>query len=412
MKWPAALAALAALAIGAIASAHAAPGRVLMVKPQAQAQPNALIFADFNTALAAARPGDTIQLAPGSYIGPLRVPADRGGQRDAWLTIRGAPDHATRIIGPDGAEPAFEIAGARYVEVRGLRASHPGSGDCFAARAAAHVRFVGNIAADCGGGGIAVMQSDHVRIDGNVAVRNAFTSPWQNSGISIYQPQARDAAPGPHIVIINNIAAFNDNRSPAPGQPFATDGNGIIVDDGRNTQNGSTAGRYPHPILVVNNLAIGNGGSGIRVFLTDNVTVRANTTYWNDRTESPRQGERSELALMDCAKCAASANLLVVGPWRRDTAALFVMGDQSGAEIGGNVFAAAAPLQRWINSYKPTAVPAAAANTLANPRFARATLDARGDFTLIGWRGLAPRLGPVGADMRQLPPLAWIEAPP
>jgi len=401
------------LALLAFAMANcAADARTLRVDPRAPDDARALRFADFAAAVAAARPGDTIALAAGDHPGPLRIGPGSGGKAGAWLTITAERDLAATIIGPQSsAEPALEINGARYIEVRGLRARHPGVGDCFSARNAAYIRFIANVAADCGGGGIAAIQSDHIRIDFNIAARNAFTSPWQNSGISVYQPRAVDAAPSPHIVIVNNIALLNDNRAPAPGQSFATDGNGIIVDDGRNTQNGSTAGPYRAAILVANNLSFGNGGSGVRTFLTDTVTIERNTTYWNDRTDSPRQSERSEIAVMDCASCTVRANLAVVGPWPRDTAALFVLGDQTGTTIAGNVFADARPGRRLINAYKPSRLPQLNDNATVLARFARASLDTAGDFTVRGWHGPAPKT-PMGADTTALPALARLAPAP
>jgi hypothetical protein len=402
------LLALLALAM----AAGAVEARTLRVDPRASQDARALRLAYIASAVSSARPGDTIALAAGDHQGPLRIGPGRGGKAGAWLTITAERDLAATIVGqPGSAEPAFGINGARFIEVRGLRARHPGIGDCFGARTAAHIRFIANVAADCGGGGIAAMQSDHIRIEGNIAARNAFTSPWQNSGISIYQPRAVDDAPGPHVVIVNNIALLNDNRAPSPGQTFATDGNGIIVDDGRNTQNGSQAGPYRAGVLVANNLSIGNGGSGVRAFLTDNVTIERNTTYWNDRTDSPRQGERSEIAVMDCAGCTVRANLAVVGPWPRDTAALFVLGDQTGTTIAGNVFADARPGRRLINAHKPSRLPQASDNATVLPRFARAILDGAGDFTVRGWQGAAPKTA-VGADTTTLPSLSRLASAP
>ncbi len=44
---------------------------------------------------------------------------------------------------------------------------------------------------DCRGGGIAFDQSDQVLCEWNIDHRNAFWSPGQHSGISVYQPQRR-----------------------------------------------------------------------------------------------------------------------------------------------------------------------------------------------------------------------------
>ena len=65
------------------------------------------------------------------------------------------------------------------------------------------------------------------------------------------------------------------------GHPIHSDGNGIIIDDFRNTQYSSTYGKYTPTTLVENNLVIGNGGAGIHIFLTDNVTTRNNTVFNN-----------------------------------------------------------------------------------------------------------------------------------
>src|SRR5262249_59863401 len=82
-----------------------------------------------------------------------------------------------------------------------------------------------------------------------------------------------DDAPGFHNVIAQNIA--HDNSNP----PGGTDGNGIIFDDGRHTQSDKLP--YTPATLIENNLVYFNGGGGIHVFRSTNVTVRNNTAYWN-----------------------------------------------------------------------------------------------------------------------------------
>jgi parallel beta-helix repeat protein len=56
--------------------------------------------------------------------------------------------------------------------------------------------------------------------------------------------------------------------------PGGTDGNGIIFDDGKHSH-------YTAATLIENNLTYFNGGAGIHVFQSTNVTVRNNTSYWN-----------------------------------------------------------------------------------------------------------------------------------
>lgn len=66
-------------------------------------------------------------------------------------------------------------------------------------------------------------------------------------------------APGFHIIVRGNI--LWDNSNP----PNGTDGNGLIIDDFRNTQHGSTNGTYPNYTLVENNVAYHNGAYGVAV---------------------------------------------------------------------------------------------------------------------------------------------------
>ena len=368
------------------------------------AYPSASLHADFQAALTAAQPGDLILLSDGPYQGPLRIPADRGGAPGSWLTIASLTPFGAEVTA-DTQEAAIAINGARHVEIRGLRVTNRGIGDCIGARAAAHIRIISNVVRDCGGGGIAAMQSDFIRMEGNIALRNAFISPWQNSGLSIYQPQTVDGGAGWRGVIANNISALNDNLAPAPGQRFATDGNGIIIDDGRNTQNGSRAGPYPYPILVENNLVFGNGGSGVRVFESDRVTVRRTTSYWNDNTKSPRQQERSELAAMTCGGCRFERNIAVAGPFPGDPVAAFVYGDTPGNVWRDNILAEAGQPRAKTRVIDSPAAPDFSQNQLdLPPAFRRALLSLQADFTVTGPQQLLN--AGYGADMRLLPPLA------
>jgi parallel beta-helix repeat protein len=61
-----------------------------------------------------------------------------------------------------------------------------------------------------------------------------------------------------------------------------SDGNGIIVDSVR---------RYRGRILVANNVAVNNGGSGIHSFKSDRVDIVNNTAYLNGATPELRWGQ-------------------------------------------------------------------------------------------------------------------------
>ena len=113
---------------------------------------------------------------------------------------------------------------------------------------------------------------------------------------------------GFHNVVRNNIC-FGNRVIDLPGnpEPAHTDGNGIIIDDFRNTQlpdvgqygqlkSRKSATNYVFNTLVENNLSYGNGGKGIHIFLSDNVTVRNNAAHWNNRDELNPGTWRGELS--------------------------------------------------------------------------------------------------------------------
>jgi parallel beta-helix repeat protein len=70
-----------------------------------------------------------------------------------------------------------------------------------------------------------------------------------------------------------------------------SDGNGIIIDDGKNTQNGSTLGAYKGRALVANNISFGNSGSGIHSYFSERVDIINNTAYMNNQTPELDYGE-------------------------------------------------------------------------------------------------------------------------
>jgi parallel beta-helix repeat protein len=113
--------------------------------------------------------------------------------------------------------------------------------------------------------------------------------PFGMSGISIYNPVNTDGVTtGYKIRIVNNVSHSNYNYFPCeclPGK--VTDGNGIILDDFKNSQR--AAGDplkdvvYTGKTLVANNIVYNNGGSGIHTFKGVNTDIVNNTAYRNGR---------------------------------------------------------------------------------------------------------------------------------
>jgi hypothetical protein len=78
----------------------------------------------------------------------------------------------------------------------------------------------------------------------------------------------------------HNLVAWNTvytNRNTCKGSD--TDGNGIIMDS-FSTGNGNTV-EYTNPTLVAFNLSYNNGGGGVHIFFSEDVTAANNTVYNN-----------------------------------------------------------------------------------------------------------------------------------
>jgi parallel beta-helix repeat protein len=257
------------------------------------------------------KPGDTLKVASGIYYEQLAVTAS--GADGQPITIMG--DGPTRPV-IKNLEDAITISGS-YVDLSFFEAHSMGEGTAIAiGKKNHHVRVANAIARDTGCGGIAAQQTDYLTIEDNVVRGNSQRSPWQCSGISIYQAKAFDDKPGFHNVIRRNVSYANmnlvvDNKvSQSNGK--TTDGNGIIVDDFRNTQLNSANGVYKPATLVENNLVVDNGGRGVQVFLSDNVVVRNNTAYMNLKDKNLMGGAANgELSAVKSSAVTFVNNLVV-----------------------------------------------------------------------------------------------------
>lgn len=143
----------------------------------------------------------------------------------------------------------------------------------------------------CGGGGIYGYRADYTTIENNTIFECAWFAPFGNSGISLFQNWNSDSSNVVRNFIIGNTCYRNENYIPFIAVGSITDGNGIIIDDGRNTQNGSDQGVYLGKTYVANNLIYDKGGRGIHVYLSDKVTIVNNTCYANCQSPAIQDGE-------------------------------------------------------------------------------------------------------------------------
>jgi parallel beta-helix repeat protein len=229
-------------------------------------------------------PGDRLVIERGRYDEPLH------------LTQSGTAAAAIEVSGADGALPQIRADGdavaidADYIRLSRIDAASLGDlGSAIVVQPGHHhVRIADTVAHDSACGGIAAIQTDYIEIRHNRVFGNGMRSPWQCSGISLYQAANIDDAPGFHNIISGNLSYGNMNRVPDPKLPkqsagHTTDGNGIIIDDFRHEQvwQGRKTPPYRAATLVENNVTQGNGGRGIEVFYSDAVTLINNTSSGN-----------------------------------------------------------------------------------------------------------------------------------
>lgn len=240
----------------------------------ARAQP----WRSLKRAVQALRPGDRLMVQAGVYREPLVVDVSGTAAQPISIIGQGAP-----LIEADG--DAIVLSG-NYLDLEGFVAHSYGWGSAIApGKHNHHMRIAHNIARDSACGGIAAVQTDYLTIEGNRVFGNARRAPWQCSGISIYQAEASDSAPGFHNIIRDNVVYDNMNvlvdNAVSHSDGKTTDGNGVILDDFDHAQGGSTAPPYTAATLVERNTIFDNGGRGVHVFRSSNVVVVNNVAYHN-----------------------------------------------------------------------------------------------------------------------------------
>ena len=235
-------------------------------------------FRSLSRATSVLGPGDSLIVTSGSYTEPLIIA--KSGTAQSPITVTGTDRPLIESQGD-----AIRVSGS-YVEVSGFEAHALGEGSALSVgQRNHHVRITDNILRDSGCGGVALIRTDYVTIEHNTVFGNSRRSPWQCSGISIFQAVNFDHAAGVHNIIRRNLvynnmdAVVDEKISHSNGK--TTDGNGIIVDDSRHTEGGFNEPAYDGLTLVENNIVFDNGGRGITVFLSDHVIVRNNTCYHN-----------------------------------------------------------------------------------------------------------------------------------
>ena len=357
-------------------------------------------------------PGDTALVMDGTYSKPNSdhvVEIKTSGEPDNWIFFRAHPGHEPLITVEDNYTGIYTYASYIVVDGFTLQGDAPDMSLAFAQEqqndlelratkgsgvraypkdgvAPHHLIFRNNTVFDMTAQGVTANGADYVRIEDNVVSGGSKYSSYATSAYSFYQSRHIDDFEGIKMVIRRNVAFDNENLIPFyfsnPDNPEArviTDGNGVIIDDHRNTQSivGDSGVAYVGTTLVENNLLFDNGGRGVNVYSSDNVIVRYNTSYHNARSSS---------GAIDSE---------------------FVVGNASNVEVYGNIFVPRAGA-KYISSYGTKAItfrdnlfhggtgaPEYTPGTLQN-------LVRNGDFSggTSGWEVTGPALKTSGKDAR------------
>jgi Protein of unknown function (DUF1565) len=245
-----------------------------------------------------------VVVMPGTY--DEQVVINKGGNRTGYFTLRSYTPRRALIRSPASTYSAINIV-KDFATVDGFDVKAGGGGHGIEAtfldgdsrnRGPHHIRIVNNVCHDNPGSGIGVAYGDFYTIEGNQCYNNCHTNDYQGSGISIYAARAvSDRSSGFRIFVCRNICSRNEIISLGGSSKSPhSDGNGIIIDDFHNSQLRHPAGVYAFKTLVENNLLHCNGGKGIQIFLSDNVLIRNNTSYHNNRDSLISGSWRGELS--------------------------------------------------------------------------------------------------------------------
>ncbi|HIS50735.1 MAG TPA: hypothetical protein IAA80_09555 [Candidatus Gallacutalibacter pullistercoris] len=281
-------------------------------------------------------PGDTIYIMDGVYgqtsnEGSLVI--SRSGLPDAYITYKAYPGHHP-VLNSGDAWNTILVASASYIRIDGLTVEGISDSiteeeamavyDRFAAGDISwgketsatntngiairpqtrvdnnggldtvviphHIEVRNCVVTKVAAGGICVEQADYVIIENNDVSETCHWDIFGSSGISVFHSLNTDDNTDSYKNIIRNNRSYrNYHNIPWYTVGRMSDGNGIILDDNKNTQIGSLP--YQGKTLVANNLVYENGGTGMHAYSCRNVDIINNTSWNNNATPELTWGE-------------------------------------------------------------------------------------------------------------------------
>lgn len=271
-------------------------------------------------------PGDTVYVMNGTYTGTdptkeVLVIWEKVGSATAPITFKAYPGHKPIIKSQNPY--AINVVGSSYLVIEGLQLvgnndnvtydyavaqknnlNNPltsgigiGLNPSYSASGGVeayphHIVIRNNKISKFGDAAIGAYESDYITIENNVVFENCLYSPLGPNTITMLHDWNYDNNTTDYKMIIQgNISHDNQSIIPNYYAGRITEGNGIMIDDNKNTQTNSTHVPYSGKTLIANNIVYNNGAAGINVFSSANVDVVNNTSYQNQQNPSTPLGE-------------------------------------------------------------------------------------------------------------------------
>ena len=336
------------------------------------------------------QPGDCIKVAPGTYEAEVLV--QNGGNAPTptgYVVYRCETLDGCHVLAPGRGHlwgfankgnfvvvDGFEVDGNNALQTDGIADA------CFGSDAATygigksshHIWIINNIIHHCNLSGISFNNKEWYYVQQNLVYHNAWTSGYQGSGIEFVVAQCIEAknnscASGAtyaggtgtyvpsgmdltylsnfHNIVSGNVVYDNmiaaDNPVACGGH---TDGNGIIMDTFFDMATLSIS--YPYQSLISNNISYSNGGHGIHVFRSSNVTVANNTVFNNGRDtcinsyylgDLSQSGGSNNVWVNNISQSEETAKNPSCGTYCGDRNTPLVAGNGAGIVDGNNTFA-------------------------------------------------------------------------
>lgn len=275
------------------------------------------------TAANKTNPGDTVYVMNGTYWdnGNPILTITRSGTANAYITYKAYPGHTPVLRVSQGAWHHILVKGASYINIEGFEIygwsenlsntealsyentntlgnigkfntngiSIVKNEDVSPTVYSSHINVLNNKVHHTPGQGIGAEEADYINYTGNTVYNNCWFTAWAQSGLNIFHSRNTDTSTGYKNFVSGNLVYGNQTNYKWQNHGVYSDGNGIIIDDNKNSQISGTP--YTGKTIVENNISYLNGGAGINIFSSQNVYVNNNTTYANSQSTHLDYGE-------------------------------------------------------------------------------------------------------------------------